>query len=90
MFLETSRYFSVRKDEATARDGRTVTVVTLRRPPAVAGTPVTIKENDQLDIMAQRRYDDPTRFWRIADANTELQARDLVAEPGRDINVPEQ
>ena len=90
MFLENSRYYSVRKDAAPARDGRTVTVVTLRRPPAVAGTPVMIKENDQLDIMAQRLYTDPTRFWRIADANTELQARDLTAEQGRDINVPKQ
>ncbi len=90
MFLESSRYHRVRKDEAKARDGRVVKVVTLRRLPALGGDPTTIKENDRLDIIAQRLYDEPTMFWHIADANTELQAGDLVAEPGRVINVPEQ
>jgi hypothetical protein len=90
VFLESSRYHRVRKDEAKARDGRVVKVVTLRRLPALGGDPTTIKENDRLDIIAQRLYDEPTMFWHIADANTELQAGDLVAEPGRVINVPEQ
>ena len=89
MFLESSRYHRVPKEEAKARDGRIVKVVALRRLPAVAGNPTTVKENDRLDIMAQRLYDDPTMFWRIADANTELQASKLVDEPGRVIDVPE-
>jgi hypothetical protein len=89
VFLESSRYHRVRKEEAKARDGRIVKVVALRRLPAVAGNPTTVKENDRLDIMAQRLYDDPTMFWRIADANTELQASELVDEPGRVIDVPE-
>jgi hypothetical protein len=40
--------------------------------------------------MAQRTYDNPTFFWHIADANTELAARDLVQEIGRSVQVPEQ
>jgi hypothetical protein len=90
VFLESSRYHRVRRDEAKARDGRVIKVVTLRRLPTVGGDPTTVKENDRLDIIAQRLYDDPTMFWHIADANTELQAGDLVDEPGRVINVPEQ
>ncbi len=90
MFLESSRYQRVRKDETKARDGRIVKVVTLRRLPAVVGDPTPVKENDRLDIIAQRLYDEPTRFWHIADANTELRAGDLVDEPGRVIDVPEQ
>jgi hypothetical protein len=90
VFLESSRYHRVRKDEAKARDGRIVKVVALRRLPAVGGEPTTTKENDRLDIIAQRLYDDPTMYWHIADANTELQAGDLVEEAGRVINVPEQ
>ena len=90
MFLESSRYHRVRKDEAKARDGRIVKVVALRRLPVVGGDPTTTKENDRLDIIAQRLYDDPTMFWHIADANTELQAGDLVDEAGRVIDVPEQ
>ncbi len=90
MFLESSRYHRVRKDEAKARDGRIVKIVALRRLPAVGGGPTTIKENDRLDIIAQRLYGDPTMFWHIADANTELQAANLVDEAGRVIDVPEQ
>ena len=90
MFLESSRYHKVRKDEAKARDGRLVKIVALRKLPVVSGDPTTTKEDNRLDIIAQRLYDDPTMFWHIADANTELQAGDLVDEPGRAINVPEQ
>lgn len=90
MFLDTSRYHRVSKDEAKARDGRMVKVVVLRRLPAVAGDPTPVKQNDRLDIVAQRLYDDPTMFWHVADANTELQAGELVDEPGRVIDVPER
>ncbi len=90
MFLDSSRYARVRTVEAKTADGRTVKAVALRRLPRTSGTPVVIKENDQLDIMAQRRYDNPTLFWHIADANTELQANDLVQDAGRTITVPEQ
>ncbi len=89
MFLESSRYHGVRTEEAMARDGRIVKVVALRRPPSIGGDPTTIKENDRLDIIAQRRYGDPAMFWHIADANTELQACDLVDRAGRVIDVPE-
>lgn len=90
MLTESSRYRNVRRDEARARDGRTVAVLALRRLPSPAGTEFTVKQHDRLDIMAQRRYDDATRFWRIADANTELEARTLVETPGRRIQVPER
>ena len=49
---------------------------------------------DRLDVMAQRKYSDGTKFWHIADANTELEANDLVKprvndKETREINVPE-
>jgi hypothetical protein len=62
----------------------------LRRLPAASGTPSVVKGNDRLDIMAHRKYSNGTQFWHIADANTELQANDLVKEAGRGINVPEE
>jgi len=49
-----------------------------------------VKENDSLHAIAQRLYDNPTMFWHIGDANTELQTGDLIGEPGRTIDVPEQ
>jgi len=90
VFLENSRYFDVPQGRAAARDGDAVTVVRLRRLPIVEGRPHQVKAHDRLDILAQRRYGDPTHFWHIADANTELQARQLVDEPGRTIEIPEQ
>jgi hypothetical protein len=89
MFLDTSRYHRVRQETVPHRRRGPVTVVALRRLPSTPGTPATVKQQDRLDVMAQRRYDNPTMFWRIADANTELEARDLVATTGRVITLPE-
>ena len=94
MFLENSRYFSVKALEATVNRGRKVTAIVLRRLPYAAGTPVTVKGNDRLDIIAQLKYGDSTKFWHIADANTELEANKLVEQRPQDphernIIVPE-
>lgn len=86
-FHTTSRYHGLPTVQATARDGRTVTAVALRVLPAAVGEPHVVREEDRLDLIADRTYDDPTRFWRIADANSELEARRLLA-PGREIAVP--
>lgn len=90
MFLETSRYYKVRRETSTAKDGRTVSVVALRRLPDTSGKIAAVKEGDRLDILAKRLYDDATRFWHIADANTELEASELVNEAGSGLMVPEQ
>jgi len=88
MFLKNSRYFEV--PTATARDanGREVQVLTLRRLPATAGERTVVHDHDQLDVMSHRRSRDGTRFWHIADANSELEANTLVADSGRVIDVP--
>lgn len=93
MFLESSRYFNVKTVEAETESGRKVQAVMLRRLPYVAGAPAVVKGNDRLDVMAQRRYSDPARFWHIADANTELEANNLVKERAQEkearvIDVP--
>lgn len=89
MFLETSRYDRVPQTETMTTSGRTTKAVKLRRLPIVQGTTVSIKQNDRLDILAQRKYDNPTQGWRIADGNSELQANDLIETVGRQIQVPE-
>ena len=95
MFLQSSRYFNLKTVDVETEDGRTVAAVTLRRLPYVAGTPTVIKGNDRLDVIAQRKYSDATKFWYVADANTELEANNLVnerpqAEEVITINVPEK
>jgi hypothetical protein len=95
VFLENSRYFDVKTVEVEDAKGRKVTAVKLRRLPFAAGTPTVVKGNDRLDVMAQRRYSDGTKFWHIADANTELEANNLIEPRAQDkearvINVPEK
>ncbi len=89
MFTESSRYYRQKVVDAVTKDGRTVKAVTLRRVPALAGESHVVRGNDRLDIMAGSRYDNPTMFWHLADANSKLQADDLVEETGRIIKVPE-
>lgn len=90
MLLETSRYYRQKTVDVVTKDGRTVKALTLRRLPKVNGEPVVIKGNDRLDIIAQRQYQNPTMFWHIADANSELDANELVKQPLRVIQVPIQ
>ena len=95
MFIDGSRYFDIKTVEAKTESGRTVTAIKLRRLPFAAGAPTVVKGNDRLDVMAQRQYKDGTKFWHIADANTELEANKLVKErkqdkEARSINVPEK
>jgi hypothetical protein len=89
MFLDKSRYARVDVVHAPGPGGSSVAAVKLRRLPAVSGAPVDVGARDRLDILAQRRYGDPTWFWHIADANTELEAAALTSRARRTILVPE-
>jgi hypothetical protein len=88
MFLESSRYFTVKTVVVKTENGKSVQAVMLRRLPYVAGTSVPVKGNDRLDVMAQRKYNDPTKFWHIADANTCLEANELVKLRPEDQTIP--
>jgi hypothetical protein len=89
MFLDKSRYARVDVVQVPAAGGASVDAVKLRRLPALTGTPVQVTGRDRLDLMAQRRYGEPTWFWHIADANTELEASALTEVVQRTIIVPE-
>jgi len=89
MFLDNSRYSQQPTVEVTTHEGRTMLALKLRKLLSPGGLPHTVQEHDRIDILAQQNYDDGTKFWHIADANTELQANDLVAEPGATLKLPE-
>lgn len=78
MFDANSRYSKCKVVEVEATGQKTVRAVSLRRLPYEDGNLTEVKGTDRLDIMAHRRYKDATRFWHIADANTELEANDLI------------
>jgi nucleoid-associated protein YgaU len=85
--LASSRYHGQRTVRVVTAQGRSITALALRILPATSGAPYTVVEHDRLDRIAQRAYGDGTRFWHVADANTELEANRLI-EPGRTIVLP--
>lgn len=88
MFLKSSRYHDVPSVKTIDGQGREVQALSLRRLPATGGEQTVVHDHDQLDVMSQRRSGDGTRFWHIADANSELEANNLVEVSGRVIDVP--
>ena len=56
-------------------------------PPTGAELVVTPTDSDRLDHLAFRFYRDPTRFWRICDASSELDPLDVLA-PGEPLPIP--
>ena len=88
MFLKNSRYYGLPIVAAKDRNDRDVTAVKLRRLPETAGDDYAVTSSDRVDIIADAHYSDATRYWHIADANSELEAEELTQQVGRVIEVP--
>ncbi len=71
--------------QTTFSDGRKVSAIFIRRIHTIEGELTTIDGNDRLDIIASDKYNDPTRFWYIADANTQLDSIKLVKSSPREV-----
>lgn len=90
MFFRGSRYEHVETKEHVADDGRVIRFKALRHLPDTPGlTGHVVDDGERIDHVAFQELGDPERFWRIADANVVVDPRDLVAEPGRVIDIPE-
>jgi hypothetical protein len=89
-FLANSRYHDLPTVDVQDARGRPVKALKLRRLGDPRSKPRQVEDGERLDLIASDRYSDATRFWHIADANTEIWANDLVAETGRTIEVPEE
>jgi hypothetical protein len=89
-FFKGSRYERIGELETSLPDS---TVVRYKRtrlvPPAAAGRGHVINEQDRLDLLAYEHYTDAERFWLLCDGNDVLWPPDLVAEPGKEIAIPE-
>ncbi|WP_438452731.1 hypothetical protein [Streptomyces asiaticus] len=48
----------------------------------------TVSSGERPDHLGQRYFGDPAAWWRIADANPVLDPRELTAEPGEEIEIP--
>lgn len=90
MFFRGSRYEHVPTKEYVADDGRVIRYKALRSIPPTPGLRGrVVDEGDRVDRVAFVELGDPERFWRIADANVVIDPGDLLAEPGRVIDIPE-
>jgi len=88
VFLSNSRYSKVATVTARLATGEEVVALKLRKLTPVAGEPRVVSSGDRLDVIAQQTYADATQFWHVADANTALDSRTLVAVPADTVNVP--
>lgn len=89
MFLKNSRYAALPTVPVPNPHGTgEVAMVKLRPLARTTGEPTEVRATDQLDAMAEARHGDATRYWHVADANSELEAAELTRRPGRVIAVP--
>lgn len=89
MFFKGSRYQNVDTDSMVNERGVTVRFKKTRFiPETPARLGVAVQQNERLDHIAARIYDDPERFWRICDANLAMWPDDLVEEPGVTLLAP--
>ncbi len=56
-------------------------------PDTTAALQFTPTDSDRLDLLAWEFYRDPTRFWRICDATSQLDPFDVLA-PGEPTPIP--
>jgi hypothetical protein len=95
MFDSTSRYAGLETAvrEVPDPDGEPRPVRYVRRrfiPSADAGATLVehrVMQGERLDHVTARYLGDPTQFWRVADANRELDPDALVRPPGRRVRV---
>lgn len=72
MFSSASRYRTLPDIVSTDAQGRALASKTLRLLPQVTGSfRHTVEDADRLDHLAYRYYQQPSKWWRIADANLE-------------------
>ena len=73
MFSPFSRYRKLPDVVTTDAKGRTLASKALRLLPLVSGTfQHTVEDGDRLDHVAFKYYRQPTKWWRINDANPEF------------------
>ncbi|HYK05709.1 MAG TPA: hypothetical protein VE974_28425 [Thermoanaerobaculia bacterium] len=88
MIFKGSRYENVPVLTIEVEPGRTESYLAMRTaPPTLAGYHHTFRADERLDLLAFRFYRNAEKFWRIADANDEMDPEELL-EPGRQILIP--
>ena len=91
--MTQSRYKDCERLCLTQADGTEVRYFARRFVPPPQAIPargtLRAQPQERTDILAWRGLQDPLLFWRIADANGVLDARDLVSVPGATVRIPQ-
>jgi len=91
LFASTSRYHGLEILRHKLPDGREVAYVARRFVPQQDRFETLrqhmVSEGDRPDNLAAHYLGDPEQFWRLADANNDLNPFDLTAEVGRQIRI---
>jgi hypothetical protein len=89
MFFPGSRYDKVRNYRFRRIDGSEVLIKEKRKIlPGKKRLIHTVQQGERTDLLADRYYRDPLKFWKLADGNARLNPESLVEEPGTRIIVP--
>ncbi|MEM9446422.1 MAG: hypothetical protein AAGA18_13845 [Verrucomicrobiota bacterium] len=88
MFLDSSRYAKVDIVQTTNKVDQSVSAIKLRKLPKPSSQPVAFTQEERLDTLAQKHFNDSSKFWHIADANSELVANKLVEDSNNSIKIP--
>lgn len=88
MFLENSRYFGQATMVVKLNDSRSAVALQPRVLPSAEGVSTPLQRHDRLDVIALRHYQDATRFWHVADANTQTDSRRLTEPPALNSPTP--
>ena len=90
-FPPTSRYYGIATAAFTAADGTQLVYLERRfLPPADSFSLLqlhVVSEGERLDNIAAQYMDDPTTFWRIADANSAMRPEQLTEKAGRSLRI---
>jgi len=89
MFFNGSRYLNVKEYAVTDPEGRTVTAKRSRPTLELNGSfRYTVKQGDRLDLLSNKFYHTPRKWWLISDANPDIMYPDELLAPGRILIIP--
>lgn len=90
-FATNSRYHGIATATMEDSNGDPVVFVKRRIVPAPAQFYLLqkhiVSQGERPDLLAHKYYNDAEKFWQLADANAALDADDLTADPGKQIQV---
>ena len=92
-FPADSRYYGTSTLTYVSPTGEAITYLARRIVPQ-PGAPNfatvaqhTVRQGDRLDLIAAKYLGDPLIFWLICDANGAIAPHELVATPGKVLNI---